>query len=351
MPDYIFISYSKKNRTYAQALANDLLARRFDVWIDDRLEYGQSWEREIFEAIDGCAAFIVLMTPEAYSSDWVLRECQYADKRRKAQFPLLLNGEEFPRYGPTQYVDVRDGQLPGSDFYARLARVVPRDQIGENVTPVSNTIPLSSSPRSAPVAFDPVAPVAPARIRSSNPTRRNLTIALIAGIFIAVGGGAVAAMMTPFLLSSAPARTATPTSVPNTLMPTETSPLALAETLIPTEVNTTSDSETPAPVPACPGSPPARLVSDGSARVVEGGQPNRLRETPSPSGTIITSIPPGTTITITGMAQCDGEVFLRWWPVRYNGREGWTAEGIGDEYYLEPRVGESTPEATATLAS
>lgn len=122
---HVFISYSKKNRGYARKLADSLLARGFDVWMDDRIDYGRNWERVIFQAIEQCAAFVVIMTPEAYSSDWVLRECQYADKRRKPTFPILLEGEEFPRYGPTQYADVRDGSLPPEEFYEHITEVVP----------------------------------------------------------------------------------------------------------------------------------------------------------------------------------------------------------------------------------
>ena len=93
---HIFISYSKKNRDYARQLADKLLELGFDVWIDDRIDYGENWEREIFKAIDGCSAFVVLMTPESYESDWVLRECQYADKRKKPQFPCAAGWRRIP---------------------------------------------------------------------------------------------------------------------------------------------------------------------------------------------------------------------------------------------------------------
>lgn len=124
---HVFISYSKKNREYARAIADKLLDEGFNVWIDDRIDYGENWERVIFKAIDDCAAFIVLMTPQSYESIWVQRECHYAEKRGKPPFPVLVDGvEEFPRYGLTQYVDVRGGVLPPADFYERLARFAPR---------------------------------------------------------------------------------------------------------------------------------------------------------------------------------------------------------------------------------
>lgn len=102
------------------------MAEGFDVWIDDRIDYGDDWELAIFEGIDTCAAFVVVMTPDSYKSKWVRRECNYAEKRDKPSFPVLLEGEEFPRYGITQYVDVTNYSLPTDSFYERLASSVPQ---------------------------------------------------------------------------------------------------------------------------------------------------------------------------------------------------------------------------------
>ncbi len=125
---YIFISYSRKDQDYAHRLATMLINSGFDVWLDAKIDYGDNWERTIFEAIDKCEVFIVLMSPDAYASDWVQRECHHAEKRQKKPFPILLAGEEFPRYGLTQYVNALDGDLPGSDFIERLARQLPRQE-------------------------------------------------------------------------------------------------------------------------------------------------------------------------------------------------------------------------------
>jgi formylglycine-generating enzyme required for sulfatase activity len=126
---YIFISYSKHNRDYVRKLADQLLKKGFDIWIDDRINYGADWELEIFKAIDECTAFVVIMTPDSYESRWVRRECHHAEKRNKPPFPVLLDGEEFPRYGPTQYVDVHGEILPPESFYEQLALYVPRKSV------------------------------------------------------------------------------------------------------------------------------------------------------------------------------------------------------------------------------
>ena len=143
---HVFISYSKKNRSYARKLADHLLAQGFDVWIDDRIDFGGNWEHEIFKAIDECDAIIVIMTPPSHASLWVQRERQHAENQLKPAFPLLLDGKVFPFYEVIQYYDVRGGQLPTVEFYHQLGNAVRRSSaIGRNLASVSPYRPPPSS--------------------------------------------------------------------------------------------------------------------------------------------------------------------------------------------------------------
>jgi hypothetical protein len=123
---YIFISYSHKDSGYAHKLAESLEERGFEVWIDERIDYGTRWPHVIQENLDRCSAFILVMTSRSYDSDWVQNELSRAKRKRKPVFPLLLEGSEpWLSVEATLYCDVRGRQLPPPDFYARLARVVP----------------------------------------------------------------------------------------------------------------------------------------------------------------------------------------------------------------------------------
>ncbi len=124
MGNHVFISYSRKDRTYARNLANDLRKRGFEVWIDDRIDYGDRWWRTIDQAICTGAAFIVVMTPDAQESEWVEREILLAQREQKPIFPLLLRGKEFSLLITTQYADVTNGQMPPDSFYERLRRAL-----------------------------------------------------------------------------------------------------------------------------------------------------------------------------------------------------------------------------------
>jgi formylglycine-generating enzyme required for sulfatase activity len=131
MGDHVFISYSRKDQTYARKLADDLRRHSVEVWIDDRIDYGDRWWRTIVQAIRASAAFVVVMTPDSEESEWVEREVQLALRERKPIFPLLLRGKEFPLLITTHYADVTDGRMPPQDFYDRLEQVLPALGVSE----------------------------------------------------------------------------------------------------------------------------------------------------------------------------------------------------------------------------
>jgi serine/threonine-protein kinase len=92
----------------------------------------------------------------------------------------------------------------------------------------------------------------------------------------------------------------------------------------------------------CPGFLPSRLVIGEYGRITP-GDPNRLRETPN--GRILVQIYAGETFKILDGPICDtarNGAGLAWWKVEYtsprDGRTyiGWTAEGAGGTYWIDP---------------
>ena len=120
---HIFISYSHKDTTYAHGLAAHLRNMGFDIWMDERLDYGSQWPHEIQNHLDSCDAFILIMTPRSFVSDWVQSELQRAKRKAKPVFPLLLDGgEPWLSVESIQYYDVRDGRMPDEEFFEDLSR-------------------------------------------------------------------------------------------------------------------------------------------------------------------------------------------------------------------------------------
>ncbi len=211
---HIFISYSHKDTTYAHGLADHLGSMGFDVWMDERLDYGSQWPHEIQKQLDSCDAFILIMTPRSFASDWVQSELQRAKRKRKPIFPLLMEGEEpWLAVESTQYYDVRNGKLPDDEFYSDLKQALSLRKTGPA---------LSQSPPSNKKA----------RNRLAGTVAALSWIAAI-GICLVVGGllfrqGAGQRLFFP-LSQEADALTARPTPLENTMTAAVSLPVQLPD--------------------------------------------------------------------------------------------------------------------------
>ena len=120
----IFISYSHQDKAYCNGLVTSLGRWGFNVWIDDRLEDGTIWPKEIQDRLEVCGALIVVMTPASCDSTWVQNEVTFALNLRKPIFPLQLAGNVWFALSSVQSADVRGGKLPPEEFFRRLGEVV-----------------------------------------------------------------------------------------------------------------------------------------------------------------------------------------------------------------------------------
>ncbi len=125
---YIFISYSHKDKDYVHRLQDALQNEGFEVWIDDRIDYGDEWPKVVARNLDASDGVIVVLSNNSYESDMVQNEVTRAREKHKPIFPLLLEGENWLIVQAKQFVDVRDGSLPTEKFYKRLSSVTLRNK-------------------------------------------------------------------------------------------------------------------------------------------------------------------------------------------------------------------------------
>lgn len=124
---YIYISYSHKDGDFVQKLAGTLEQEGFDVWVDERLDYGSDWPMEIQKQLDYCDALILVMSPRSQASKWVQNELNRALRKEKPIFPLLLEGREpWLSVESIQIIDVTGGIMPDEKLFSRLALVTLR---------------------------------------------------------------------------------------------------------------------------------------------------------------------------------------------------------------------------------
>jgi hypothetical protein len=101
MKKKIFISHASQDNKFVDNLRESLEIQGLETWVDfSRLIGGDELEAEIKQAIEQSRAFIVVLSPNAINSSWVLKEVDYAQEMKKKQkqpedyrvIPLLLPG-------------------------------------------------------------------------------------------------------------------------------------------------------------------------------------------------------------------------------------------------------------------
>jgi acyl carrier protein len=94
----IFISHAEEDSEIALELSRLLKERGYDTWCYEENEAaGQSYLVPAAKAIDGALAFMVLISRASLASPEVIKEVEYAHKRRKTFLPILhgVTQEEF----------------------------------------------------------------------------------------------------------------------------------------------------------------------------------------------------------------------------------------------------------------
>lgn len=119
---HIFLSYSRLDKDYVEKLISKLKDEQIEFWYDGYIELGADWEGTIENKIDTCDAFVIILTAASQKSKNVKNELLHAKDRGKNILPLLLEGEVWFSLKSTQCELVREGQLPSSNFFQKLAK-------------------------------------------------------------------------------------------------------------------------------------------------------------------------------------------------------------------------------------
>lgn len=213
----IFISYSRRDIDFVRTLAGDLEKVGYDVWWDiSDLRGGDDWLRVIPNEIEACDQFIVVLSPNAASSEWVRKEYAQALSLRKKIIPIMLARTAVPfALNTINYVDFTSG-----DYAAGLNELLKALGYSGEMPITRNTLPFML---------------------------RKYTVPILIGMLLLL------ALAASFLIPAAPFPTPTPT------LPPPTTP-AIATTAVPTETLTMSPTSSLTP------SPTATPTSTSTAR-------------------------------------------------------------------------------------
>ncbi len=124
----LFISYSRKDYYFAESLAHHLIQRDIPAWLDAKdLKPGVDWARDLEVALDRCACFILVLSPDSVRSDNVRQEWQRAQSQGKRIIVAEFRRARLPgELQDAEIVNFRGAFMPALETLAtRLKDRVP----------------------------------------------------------------------------------------------------------------------------------------------------------------------------------------------------------------------------------
>ena len=103
---HVFISYAHADKEHVTDLVRGLETSSLNVWWDDQLPPGSTWDDRIEAALDRAQAVVVVWSQNAVASQNVKDEAHYALEEHKA-LPIRIEDVKLPyRWRRLQYVDL-----------------------------------------------------------------------------------------------------------------------------------------------------------------------------------------------------------------------------------------------------
>lgn len=119
----VFISYSRKDSNYAMKLCGALETYNIPYFIDqERIEAGEKWPERLIEEVMKSEVFIVIMSPDSATSEWVNKELDLALRNKHHIMPLLVKGDVWGKLSDIQSEDVSNYQIPHTKFFALIRK-------------------------------------------------------------------------------------------------------------------------------------------------------------------------------------------------------------------------------------
>jgi len=120
---YVFVSYSRRDIAAVRKIIRALEKESFQTWFDQNaIIGGQTFDDEIFRAIDNCSALILMKSPSAIASEWTKKEWSRAQDKNKPIIPVLISPidsamDPLPRLHWIDFSDLSNGDQIAFSLY------------------------------------------------------------------------------------------------------------------------------------------------------------------------------------------------------------------------------------------
>jgi len=185
MSGHVFVSHGSDDSAEANGLAALIESKGIKAWIAPRdVRPGQDYSEQLQAAIEGCAAFVVLVSDKANKSPFVRAETEMAFSTSKPIFPVRMNDIQ-PAAGLAFFLKIRHWtDAFGAERDANVARLMRELQTLTGAAPDPAPTPAPSpapspSPPQAPARFAAVAAPPAAAVREPLPADTSLIEAAV----------------------------------------------------------------------------------------------------------------------------------------------------------------------------
>lgn len=137
----VFVSYSREDKSLAEAWVNEIAAHGLVVWWDNDLPPGATWDAYIPDRIAEARSVLVLWTNASVTSDYVKDEARIAREKGKL-IPVSIDGVAAPfGFGSIQTLgaSAREAESGAKAFLAAYGAMT-----GQNKQPETVEIPKNS---------------------------------------------------------------------------------------------------------------------------------------------------------------------------------------------------------------
>lgn len=152
-----FVSYSRLDLEFVKGFVAEIKRQTgVQPWYDlDGIETGEKFQDVIIRHIDECDIFVFVVSQSSVDSEWVRKEANYADKKGKRIFPIVIDGTKpegwlLFDFGDRDYVDYNNEEQRHK-FFKDL-----QNRCGDAGCPVSKVIPEASGRMCAAAHSQPV---------------------------------------------------------------------------------------------------------------------------------------------------------------------------------------------------
>ncbi len=128
MPHDIFISYSRHNLEAVKTIMEELESRGFSCWMDlEGIESGSRvFSQHLIDAIDAAPAMLFFLSTDSQTSEWALKEIDYATEEKKHVVLVRFNDDPMTKTFRFDFrrADIIDWRKPAEK--AKLLRDLQR---------------------------------------------------------------------------------------------------------------------------------------------------------------------------------------------------------------------------------